>query len=215
MAAASRQQNAIEAVIVADQAVTLRMPWPRVAPSTGSPNSCHGREEGASAPAGNVLDAHTDVDKRLDTVRAPKMAYQVPQTMATPPAQLSPVPTDHYVSLPRRPRRSFLRRGGVMQVVPVRAHMRATSPSSEFDSSDNDGAAEGRVDDVGGRATGDSRGVSRACDAARRSAQFPVSSLVVNAASAGHPRIEFLSDNFSYAILALKSKKATRHRRAP
>jgi len=86
-----------------------------------------------------------------------------PPTM--PSVQRSPFRTDHYASLSRRPRKSFVRRAAVMQVVPVSARVRKHSSSSESDGADSDGAGEDRDREVGGPATGDARGRSHTGDA--------------------------------------------------
>jgi len=82
-----------------------------------------------------------------------------------PPGQRSLFRTDHYVSLPRRPRRSFVRRAAVMQVMPESARAaaaRAMAPGSTSGSGEEAGDGE---DEVGGLAGGDAPGSATDNDA--------------------------------------------------
>ncbi|OSX80267.1 hypothetical protein BU14_0056s0049 [Porphyra umbilicalis] len=94
--------------------------------------------------------------------------------MAMPPAQWSLFRTDNYVSLPCRPRRSFVRRAAVMQLLPVRARARTPSLPSESESNDgNDDPDDSGVDgedEVAEAATHEARGASQHEDGAEAAA---------------------------------------------
>jgi len=95
MVAASRERSVVIADIIADRAAQLRTPWPQTEPRMGLPSSRREHQR----------------DGRAHQVQ---MEPEVPGTLAMTPAQRSLFRTDHIFSLPRRPRRSFVRRAAVM-----------------------------------------------------------------------------------------------------
>lgn len=136
MVAASREHDVVIAEIVADRAAQLRTPWPLSEPRMGLPSSRREHQQ----------------DGRAHQMRKER---EVPVTMAMPPAQRSLFRTDHYTSLPRRPRHSLVRLAAVMQVMPESARaaaVRATVPGSTSGSGKESGNGQ---DEVGGPYGGD------------------------------------------------------------
>jgi len=127
MASASRARDAINASIVADREEKMRMPWPPAVVGMGSSSAGRAGDARSSASRAPVLESLADLSGR-DRVPPAQMQAPVPMTMDRPPPQRALCRTDRQVSLPRRLRRSFVRRAAVMQFAPVK--VRAVQPAA-------------------------------------------------------------------------------------
>jgi len=131
MGAANRVREAVVAAISQDRNKQLQMPWPPHAPRVLASLSHRRRDGGPSAgPVAPIPDSLADLSGHRRTENQAPMACVLPQTMEMPPAQRSLFGSSpRRSSLPRRPRRSFVRRAAVMVAPPYVPRMFPDPPT--------------------------------------------------------------------------------------
>jgi len=155
MGDASRARDVVAAAVVADREERLSMAWPPSVPNETAPSSCREDDGQAPPPAASVVEPPAAFFRRVGGPASTiSLVHSQQRTMGMPPPQRSPFSTKHYSSLPRRPRRTFVRKAAVMQVASTCADPDTPPSVHESDDDGADSVNDQDFDDIGPRLGG-------------------------------------------------------------
>ena len=134
---AYRARDVVVVAVVADRDERISMAWPSSVPDEMVPSSRRGDGGQASPPDAPVPEPQAAFFRRVGGHASTiSLVHSHPLRMGMPPAQRSQFSTKNHRSLPRRPRRTFVRKTVVMQVMRMHADPPTPPPAHE---SDDDG----------------------------------------------------------------------------